>query len=103
MFGLGGFALIISRKGHEEGGDHGRCFLLTCHWQSILRALPEAGMDQEWVGCQQPYKQQAWGKLPAQGISMARLPKFLLQAGVLQGTVCFQHAKLALVPTLHME
>lgn len=24
-------------KGHEEGVDHGKCFLLTCHWHSILR------------------------------------------------------------------
>lgn len=77
-------------------------------WLVIGRAssecLPEARHGSRSVlSVSTPYSQQAWGNFPARGNSTVKLPKFVLHGGVIQVTVCFQHAKLTLLPILHVE
>lgn len=74
---------------------------------SLAEHPQSACLRQAWIrsvlSVSTPCSQQARGNFPAQGNSTVKLPKFVLHAGVVQVTVCFQHAKLTLVPILHVE
>lgn len=100
---FGWFALIISRKRAWGGRRPWQMFFADLSLESILRVPAWGSHGSGVLGVSAPCSQQVWGNLPAQGSSGVKLPKFLLHEGVIQVTVCFQHAKLTLVPILHVE